>query len=169
MLVANPPFTASSIIFPFIIPTGTNDGAIRGVGDAHAVVTTTSDDIDNQHVSNRDHLTTTISTTTSTATATSRTSGETMDPAAVLLERPHRARDASGLLQLVEERRASAWPTTPSTPGERAGLSAFFHRRPCVPAGMRLAVGGGRLPDTQRSGRRLWEWATSPVRVRDRP
>jgi hypothetical protein len=98
-----PPLTASSIIFPFIIPTGTNDGAIRGVGDAHAVVTTTSDHIDNQHVSNRDHLTTTISTTTSTATATNSTSRETMASAAVLLARPRRAGDVSGLRQLVEK------------------------------------------------------------------
>jgi hypothetical protein len=33
----------------------------------------------------------------------SRTGGETMDPAAVLLERPRRTGDASGLLQLVEQ------------------------------------------------------------------
>jgi hypothetical protein len=35
--------------------------------------------------------------------ATSRTSGETKDAAAVPLERPRRAGDASGFLQLVEE------------------------------------------------------------------
>jgi hypothetical protein len=46
----------------------------------------------------------TTSTPTLTATATSRTSGEAMDPTAVLLAGPRRARDASGLLQLVEER-----------------------------------------------------------------
>jgi hypothetical protein len=50
----------------------------------------------------------TTSTPTLTATATSRTSGEPMDPMAVLLAGPRRARDASGLLQLVEERAASA-------------------------------------------------------------
>jgi hypothetical protein len=44
-----------------------------------------------------------VSTTTSTATATSRTSGETMDPAAVSLDWPRRAGDASGVVQLVEE------------------------------------------------------------------
>jgi hypothetical protein len=39
---------------------------------------------------------------TSTATATSRTSGGTMDPVAVLLERPRRAGDPSARLQIVE-------------------------------------------------------------------
>jgi hypothetical protein len=46
--------------------------------------------------------TATASAPTSTATATSNTGGETMDPAAVLPERPC-AGDASGLLQLVEQ------------------------------------------------------------------
>jgi hypothetical protein len=41
----------------------------------------------------------TTSSTASTVTATSRPSGETMDPAAVLVERPHPAGDAAGFLR----------------------------------------------------------------------
>jgi hypothetical protein len=42
---------------------------------------------------------------TSTATATSRTSGEPMDPAAVLLRWTRRAGDALGRFQLIEQAR----------------------------------------------------------------
>jgi hypothetical protein len=43
----------------------------------------------------------TTSPATSAATGTSRTSGETMNPAAVLLDRSRRAGDASGVLQFM--------------------------------------------------------------------
>ena len=81
------------------------------------------------------------STPTSTATATSRTSGEPMDPAAVLLERPRRAGDASALLQFVEKPGCVRLWHGKQCRDERS-ICHRLHRQP-VEDGQNSIVGGG--------------------------